>query len=213
MSGLWKNPLLALLFVTSIALAKAPTYWQFDSDNQGITIYTREHRDGLVEVRVQMFTPTTYSAFLRLLEDTANVPQWIDNVSHSRVVKQISSNENIVYTQFDAPWPAKDRDMVTYSQYELDALGFRLTIEDAPAQTLPEQQGYIRIRQVKATWTLQKLSNGDTMIEYQAFANPGGSLPDWLVNKLAKESARATFQGLREQLPRYQAMTHPNIIE
>ena len=33
---------------------------------------------------------------------------------------QISSNENIVYTQFKAPWPARDRDMVTYSKYEVE---------------------------------------------------------------------------------------------
>jgi hypothetical protein len=129
------------------------------------------------------------------------------------VLRQISETENIVYTQFAAPWPAKDRDMVTYSKFVIDDASFTLRIKDAPSNTLAEQEDYIRITRVKATWTLQKLTNGTTHIEYIAFADPGGALPDWLANDLAKESARNTFEGLRQQLPHYQTATHPKIKE
>ncbi|MEF1288444.1 START domain-containing protein [Vibrio sp. M260118] len=213
MTNLGKSILIFTLIASNYLYAKPSASWKFESDGDGITIYSREHSDGLVEIRARMFTPTSYSAFLTLLEDSDNVPNWIDNVSLSRVIKQISPTENIVYTQFSAPWPAKDRDMVTYSQYSFDEIGFTLNIKDAAAPSLPEQEGYIRIRSVQATWTLQKLTNGYSLIEYVAFADPGGDLPDWLANKLAKESARSTFEGLREQLPNYQDRTHPNIVE
>lgn len=213
MTCLRKSTIWALLMVSAVAYCQPSSHWQFEGDDNGITIYSRDHRDGLVEIRARMFAPTSYAAFLSLLEDTDNVPNWIDNVSHSRVVHQISSHENIVYTQFAAPWPAKDRDMVTYSKYTLDEIGFTLEIEDAPAASFAEQPGYIRITAVKATWTLQKLTNGMTLIEYTAFANPGGALPNWLVNKLAKESARNTFAGLKSQLPNYQSSSHPQISE
>ncbi|AIW16945.1 START domain-containing protein [Vibrio tubiashii] len=213
MTNLGKSICIFSLIASSAVWAKPVASWKFESDSDGITIYSREHSDGLVEIRARMFAPTSYGAFLLLLEDTANVPNWIDNVSLSRVIKQISSNENIVYTQFAAPWPAKDRDMVTYSKYSVDEIGFTLNIKDAPPASLPEQEDYIRITSVKATWTLQKLTNGSALIEYVAFADPGGALPDWLANKLAKESARNTFMGLREQLPNYQGSAHPNIKE
>lgn len=213
MTNLGKSIFVFTLIASNYINAKPSAGWNFESDQDGITIYSREHSDGLVEIRARMFTPTTYSAFLTLLEDTANVPNWITNVSLSRVIKQISPTENIVYTQFSAPWPAKDRDMVTYSQYSHDDIGFTLEIKDAPQTSLPKQDGYIRITDVQATWTLQKLTNGYSLIEYVAFADPGGDLPDWLANKLAKESARSTFEGLREQLPDYQDRTHPNIVE
>ena len=74
-----------------------------------------------------MQVETSYSGFLLLLEDSDNVPNWIDNVSHSEVLMQISANENIVYTQFKAPWPARDRDMVTYSKYEVEEGQFTLS--------------------------------------------------------------------------------------
>ncbi|MDF5474017.1 hypothetical protein P3695_26205, partial [Vibrio parahaemolyticus] len=131
--------------------ASANENWQFESDKDGITIYSREHSDGLVEIRARMFTPTSYGAFLTLLEDSDNIPNWIDNASHSRVLNQISTTENIVYTQFKAPWPAKNRDMVTYSKYWVDELGFTIEIKSAPDSYLAEQNGYVRIRSVDAT--------------------------------------------------------------
>ncbi|HHF2899065.1 TPA: START domain-containing protein [Vibrio alginolyticus] len=193
--------------------ASANENWQFESDKNGITIYSREHSDGLVEIRARMFTPTSYGAFLTLLEDSDNIPNWIDNASHSRVLNQISATENIVYTQFKAPWPAKNRDMVTYSKYWVDELGFTIEIKSAPDSYLAEQNGYVRIRSVDATWELQKLTNDITLVEYKAFADPGGLLPNWLINKLSKESAWATFSNLRKELPEYQQYSHPQIDE
>ncbi|ELB2281248.1 START domain-containing protein [Vibrio alginolyticus] len=193
--------------------ASANENWQFESDKDGITIYSREHSDGLVEIRARMFTPTSYGAFLTLLEDSDNIPNWIDNASHSRVLNQISATENIVYTQFKAPWPAKNRDMVTYSKYWVDDLGFTIEIKSAPDSYLAEQNGYVRIRSVDATWELQKLTNDTTLVEYKAFADPGGLLPNWLINKLSKESAWATFSNLRKELPEYQQYSHPQIDE
>ncbi|MDW3113414.1 START domain-containing protein [Vibrio sp. 1727] len=193
--------------------ASANENWQFESDKNGITIYSREHSDGLVEIRARMFTPTSYGAFLTLLEDSDNIPNWIDNASHSRVLNQISATENIVYTQFKAPWPAKNRDMVIYSKYWVDELGFTIEIKSAPDSYLAEQNGYVRIRSVDATWELQKLTNDTTLVEYKAFADPGGLLPNWLINKLSKESAWATFSNLRKELPEYQQYSHPQIDE
>ncbi|ULF80233.1 START domain-containing protein [Vibrio alginolyticus] len=193
--------------------ASANENWQFESDKNGITIYSREHSDGLVEIRARMFTPTSYGAFLTLLEDSDNIPNWIDNASHSRVLNQISATENIVYTQFKAPWPAKNRDMVTYSKYWVDELGFTIEIKSAPDSYIAEQNGYVRIRSVDATWELQKLTNDTTLVEYKAFADPGGLLPNWLINKLSKESAWATFSNLRKELPEYQQYSHPQIDE
>ena len=193
--------------------ASANENWQFESDKNGITIYSREHSDGLVEIHARMFTPTSYGAFLTLLEDSDNIPNWIDNASHSRVLNQISATENIVYTQFKAPWPAKNRDMVTYSKYWVDELGFTIEIKSAPDSYLAEQNGYVRIRSVDATWELQKLTNDTTLVEYKAFADPGGLLPNWLINKLSKESAWATFSNLRKELPEYQQYSHPQIDE
>ncbi len=186
--------------------------WKLAKSEDGIRVHTREHQGGLVEIRAQMFVETSYGAFLLLLEDSNNLPNWVDNVSKSEVLKQVSPTENIVYTKFAAPWPAKDRDMVTYSRYELLDGAFQLEIKDA-SQQYPEQESYIRIKAVEAHWTLEKLTNGLTHINYTAYADPGGMLPDWLANKLSVSGAFNTFSALKAQLPKYQNQQHSMINE
>ncbi|MBY7968833.1 START domain-containing protein [Vibrio fluvialis] len=208
----WLSALLLLLPMISWAETAQPVSWEMAKNQDGITIQTRKHRDGLVEIRAQMLVPTTYAAFMSLLENSSNLPNWIDHVASSRVLKKISDHENIVYTRFSAPWPARDRDMVTYSQFQQFPGSLVLTIEDASDQ-YPEKEGFVRIKAVKATWVLEKLTNGMTHIDYTAFADPGGMLPNWLANKLSVSSAFNTFEALREQLPKYQGKRHPHVTE
>lgn len=206
---------IALLFVQCTVWANSnhkAQAWKLARSEDGIRVHTREHQGGLVEIRTQMFVETSYAAFLVLLEDSSNVPKWVDNVSESRVLKQISSSENLVYTKFAAPWPAKDRDMVTYSRYQLIDGAFQLEINDA-SQQYPEQPGFVRIKAVEAKWTLEKLTNGLTHIDYTAYADPGGMLPDWLANKLSVSGAFNTFSALKIQLPNYQHRSHKTIRE
>lgn len=205
--------ILPRILVVGLCLFSALSYatqWQFVKSESGITIHKRNHGNGLVEVRAQMQVETSYSGFLLLLEDSDNVPNWIDNVSHSEVLMQFSSNENIVYTQFKAPWPARDRDMVTYSKYEVKDGQFTLAIKDA-SNYLAKESGYIRINEVDALWVLQPLTNGLTHITYTAYANAGGILPDWLMNRLSANNAFSTFKKLKDQLPKYQGQQHPNL--
>ncbi len=73
-----------ILVLGLCALLNAHLYpWQFVKSEDGIIIDKRPHSEGLVEIRAQMQTPTTYSGFLLLLEDSENVPNWIDNMSKS----------------------------------------------------------------------------------------------------------------------------------
>ncbi|WP_417869186.1 START domain-containing protein [Vibrio furnissii] len=208
----WLSTALWILPMLSWANDAPPIAWHMAKSDNGITIQTRKHRDGLVEIRAQMLVPTTYAAFMNLLENSSNLPNWIDHVASSRVLKQISDHENIVYTRFSAPWPARDRDMVTYSQFQQFPGSLVLTIEDASDQ-YPEKEGFVRIKAVKATWVLEKLTNGMTHIDYTAFADPDGMLPNWLANKLSVSSAFNTFEALREQLPKYQGKRHPHVTE
>ncbi|MEZ8814248.1 hypothetical protein AB6E02_02260 [Vibrio cyclitrophicus] len=188
--------ILARIVALGLCTLSTLTYaapWQFVKSEDGIVIDKRPHSEGLVEIRAKMQTPTSYSGFLLLLEDSDNVPNWIDNVSESQVLMQISETENIVY-----------------SQYSVEDGQFVLSIKDA-SNYLAKESGYIRIYDVDALWTLQPLTNGNTYITYTAYANAGGILPNWLMNKLSIGSALSTFKGLKEQLPKYQGQQHPHL--
>ncbi|MCW8346921.1 START domain-containing protein [Vibrio sp. ZSDZ65] len=205
-------PISGLSETTSDSAQVVRKPWLVSYNQDAITLYKREHKDGLVEIRVHADVETTFSGFLLLFEDTEHVPTWLHNVDQTKVLSQLSVNENIVYTTFAAPWPALDRDMVTYSRYYQQGKRFVLEIRDA-SEYLAKQAGFIRITQVKSRWELTKLGDGQVFIMYTAFADPGGALPDWLVNQLAIDGAIETFKGLKREIRHYQHLSHPNIVD
>ncbi|OEF23704.1 START domain-containing protein [Vibrio rumoiensis] len=186
--------------------------WQPYKQESGIFISQREHDNGLVEIRATTEISTSLSSFLFLLQDVDRAPQWLDGIEKTQVLQQITPDKNIVYTLFRAPWPVKDRDMVTFSQfYQTSSNQFAIEIKSDDAY-LPNQDGRIRIRDVNAMWILTKLDNGKTKIDYEAYADPGGILPTWLVNDLARKGALKTFQNLKQILPEYQKKQHPDLL-
>ncbi|WP_338165905.1 START domain-containing protein [Vibrio sp. 10N] len=196
----------------SVIAAPSGKPWLVSYNQDAVTLYKREHHTGLIEIRVHADVSTTFAAFLRLFEDTANVPNWLHNVDQTKVLAQLSSNENIVYTTFAAPWPAKNRDMVTYSRYYQTGRRFVLEISDA-SDYLAQQPDYIRIEKVRSRWELTKLTENQVFVVYTAFADVGGALPDWLANQLTIEGAIETFKGLKREIAGYQHLSHPNVTD
>jgi hypothetical protein len=94
--------------------------------------------------------------------------------------------------------------MVTHSVSTYpDAHTLILEVKDASEQK-DNSNGYVRMTDVEANWTLQELSNGLTHISYTAYANPEGLLPVWITNEITLDSVKSTFQALKKRLPLYQ---------
>jgi len=67
----------------------------------------------------------------------------------------------------------------------------------------PPVPGVVRIPSLRGHWTLSPLNGGHaTQAEYQVHADPGGSLPGWIVNMVSKEIPFQTIASLREQVKR-----------
>ncbi|UGA57754.1 START domain-containing protein [Vibrio sp. VB16] len=193
--------LLSLLPASNV-LAEEP--WQPVLTDNDIIIHKRERQIGLIEIRAQMVTMTSLEACMRILSDAESVSKWVAHAKEATILKRISPNEYLVQTIFSAPWPTSNRDMITYSTIsQPDKNTLILTVKDAH-QSLPKQTGLVRMTDVQANWTVQKLSNGMTHISYTAYANPNGIIPVWLANELTIGSVSATFQNLKKRLPLYQ---------
>lgn len=191
--------------ICSVALAEQ-TDWKWVSSKQGVDLFQQETESGLVKIKAHMVSTGTPSAFIALLHDTENAPLWIARVVKVEVLAQPSEHEFIVYTQFSAPWPLKNRDMLTYSNYYTQADGsFAFDITDQHQllkgyqnQRMSDQT--VRIKDVRAHWQVKALSDNTIEIEYYAFADPNGIAPNWLVNKMVLKSAQKTFVNIRSRL-------------
>ncbi len=173
--------------------------WNLASASKNVTVYQRETQNNQLAVRGIAQLHSTTKAFLQLLDDTKRAPLWIANCREVTILSSDKNNIRIVHSKFDAPWPIKDRDMVTksVSYYQHNILF--IDIIDVGEQ-YPQTEGYVRMQQVNGQWKLFLAANGLLTIEYTGRADPAGKIPTWLANRTLISSVRETFENIVQQL-------------
>ena len=82
-----------------------------------------------------------------------------------------------------------------------DAVTKVVTI-DAPciADMVPVKPKVVRIANSNGKWVLTPLSNGHVKVVYTLHADPGGSIPAWLINLFVTQGPRQSFKKLKVHL-------------
>lgn len=176
--------------------------WQPWFSSDGLEIAKRKADQGINEVKVSMrIENANTNALLGVLEQVEQAGSWLPNVETVVLVSHPVPSRHLVYTVFDAPFPVTKRQLLTSSclsktqQGEKDV--YHLAVKGIVEPSLPKD--IITITPMRATWQFYDTDN-TLFIDYQAFANPNGHLPVWLVNRTALTNTKLAFQSLRELL-------------
>ncbi|MDR7119619.1 START domain-containing protein [Rheinheimera soli] len=194
---------LVMLVVLVLPAVAADVVWTSLKTKAGISLSYRYAP--ALEVKASAFYPGTPESFLLLLKDTKSVQRWLKQSEDAKLLDGSTESHWKVYTRFQSVWPVSPRDMVTCADVSNTEKNMLIEISDC-SDLMPETKGYVRIRDVKAVWTLTPKDQGFDM-QYQGSANPGGELPQWLVKQLTLSSLRASFVAFKTELkrPAYQA--------
>ncbi|AWL11826.1 hypothetical protein HMF8227_01348 [Saliniradius amylolyticus] len=199
----------SLLFLVSIASGANPTClttadtWQQAKAPSTIQLYYRTLPDsGHLEVTAATELSGQPEDFIRLLRQTQRAPEWMANVRSVEVLSEPEPNVDIVHTKLNAPWPVRDRDMVTRSTIKRDPDGhIHIQVTDL-GQHYPQETGFVRMTHVRGRWQLTPGSSGTFNLCYRGSGSAAGRLPQWLSNNLLLSAMKRTFTRLRE-LPEF----------
>ncbi|MBX2892285.1 MAG: hypothetical protein KF734_15265 [Saprospiraceae bacterium] len=181
--------------------------WIFKSEKDGVKVYYRKTSD-VYEIKMLTTMKATLSGAVQLLNEVDNYPVWGYKISEAKLLQQVNEREFYYYSKLDFPWPLSDRDIVVHSKMEQDSTTKKITSTGhAKPSRIPEQKGVVRIKTTTTRWTITPSTSGQINIEYYIHSNPGGNIPDWLVNMAIDMGPRETLNGMRKilQQPKYQA--------
>lgn len=190
----------------SIARAEPPAAgpWQFVKQSDGIVVERRVvGGSSLKEFRGRAEIAAPVSSILAVFSDVPRAVEWMDSCNGSRTIAELSDRDYIVYNRTHAPWPVADRDVVLRDSVTFDEAAKKVqldfwSVDDA---RMPAVAGVVRMPFLRGHWTLWPSADGTTTrVEYQVHANPGGRLPDWIVNYVSRELPYSTIEGLRKQV-------------
>ena len=180
--------------------------WNLEKQQGEVRVYSVNGATGYKDILAKTTVKSDLLALLRLLDDVEFAPHWVANAMQVKILQAASTEERLVHTFFNAPWPIKDRDMVTYSKTHIEANSIQIDIFNKGNET-PLNPNYVRMQDMFGVWKVTSTDQSHIEISYQGGGNPAGNIPHWLANRALIDATFDTFVKLSEVilLEKYQS--------
>jgi hypothetical protein len=189
-----------MLLTVSFASAESPAQDGFEAVRvqEGIYSFQRvRHGDALPVFRARMRIPSDVWTVLAVLEDVNRACEWTAHCTEMRKLHTLSAQEIVVYARMDAPWPVRDRDIVTRVRVEPEARNLIIArIDGVDTPGTPPRPGVVRMPSMHAAYRFRSLSEREVEVTYDVEVDPGGTLPDWLKTLVSRDLAHDTIARL-----------------
>lgn len=171
---------------------------ELKKEKDGIKIYSCPVANSAIKaIRVEFDVNSTLEKYISIVTDIDDYKRWRSREKNHKVLKRISANELIYYTQISAPFPVSDRDLVSHLIINKDSIknGLIVTVEAMP-DYLPVKSGFVRVPKSKSIMKLTTV--GENVLHADCFieADPGGQIPAWVVNSFSTTAPFETFSNL-----------------
>ncbi len=182
--------ILSLVLVLVLEAAE----WRSVKEKNGITVHTRAlEGSDFLEFRGETVVEGSVDTLVAILYDTPNAPAWIHECSFGMTLEEIAFGENYIFQIYDLSFPVSNRQVILHSQLTYTDKGARLDTVEANGfcdnkqlsrcQKVKEAD-LIEITKSRGFYLFERIDNMRTRVIWQQHIEPGGSVPDWLVNAL-----------------------------
>ncbi|MFQ3197528.1 MAG: hypothetical protein ACI8R9_002156 [Paraglaciecola sp.] len=185
-----------LCWLLCIALPGIAQEWERAKQQDGVSVFSRPLPNNLLQIKALTTVTANHEAFIRLLGDIEHCTKWIANCKKIEIIATPDQATRLVHTFLSAPWPIRDRDVVTRSVTTKNQDTLEILIEDA-GQTYPLAPGHVRMTDVHGQWRLVEIPDGTMTVSYVGSASPAGEIPDWLAKGALIDSIFETFNQLK----------------
>lgn len=177
--------------------------WEVIASRDGIVVSRRAVAGrAFPELRAVGEVVGTPYEVLAILTDVPAYVEWLPDCVESKSVRRIDAWRSIIYTRTDVPWPIADREVVVDNVVSFIAPPSKVTVAFAavPAPDVTQGVGTIRMEHATGFYAIETIDEGRSRVQYQIDADPGGTLPDWLIRLQSTRNPLETIAGLRRRL-------------
>lgn len=192
--------ILTILLIFPFWMNAQESDWKLEKENDGISVYTREVGGMKIkEFKATATIETKIKVLVDMVIDAETYVDWIDKMEEAEIVEKVNENEFYIYSQVDVPWPFDNRDIVTLNKVIKDEKTGAVTIAiTAVSGKVPEKDGVIRMPESSGFWKFSPNKEGKIAVVYQYLADPGGGIPEWLVNMFLVDGPFKTLENMKK---------------
>lgn len=187
-------------------------------DHDGVQVWTCPiSGNSLLAFEAHTLVQSTLSGLVGLLMDSAAGPKWVFRMNRIDMLRKDETAGTFLLRAESDFWPLKDRDVYLEGKVTQQPTTLAVSIDSrsTPAGRFPDNPDFVRMPSMIGQWEFRPAGQGKVLVIMSGRADPGGSIPGFLVNLVIQETPYRTLLGLRRQVSerRYQQMRIPGIRE
>jgi len=193
--------IIAFSFLCLIVHACEATEWKLKKETRTMKIFTtNEDNSSYKSVKVECTVNAKFAQVIAALFDLDRQHEWVYNNKSSKLLKHVSDNELIYYSEVNVPWPCTNRDFIAHLKVTQPAPDVVNIESHSEPNYLPEKDGLVRVKSSSSHWVLTAIGNNQLKIEYTIQFDPSGSVPAWLTNAFVTKGPYETFDKLQDRI-------------
>ena len=180
-------------------------------------MFTRNVADSKIKaIQIRSVINASLSQLVAVILDIDATAEWAPGTKSAVILQRPGPAELYYYSEVRFPWPASNRDFVAHLRVMQDPVTKTVTVHSANIpDRAPLKKGVVRVLHAVGKWTIVPKEKNRLEVLYELLADPGGSIPAWVVNLLSTRSPLEAFTRLRAQVtkPAYQNIKLPFLQE
>ena len=206
----WHCATVFMVLIAAAVTAAAEIHlseWKKVSNREGITGYTRMTSLTTVEeVKAVGVIEAPVAVIEAVIRDVEAEPRFMFKCAEAAefIPPGLTVTDDIgyVYNRTGMPWPVSDRYVVVKSVLMVDTKTGTLYVRarEVTAGYPHAPSGLVRMPILRHIMIVTPLDESKSKVHYQVLADPGGSLPTFLVNLFSKKMGVDTIAGLRKMV-------------
>jgi hypothetical protein len=192
-----------VVFVFTAMGLHAQEPWKLAKDAEGIKVFTRsvpgssaDEFKGIAEIDAPV------EVIVEVFKDIPSFTQWYGFCKEIKLLKHDSENHRVMYFVLKTMGPVKDRDLVmeAFDKFDKQAGTNTIAISALKEELVPIQDKYVRMTDLNATYSMNRVDQDRTHVVYTVKADPAGYIPAFIANIIQKDQPFLTLKGLREMV-------------
>lgn len=196
----------SLLLIPLVVLGIDEPRWEFAAEAEGVKVYGRKRGDGDVrEMKAIGLIDAPPGEVWKAVRDYDNYPKTMPYVEGGKVLSREGGDKvTLLYSLINTPLVDR-RDyiirLVDESNWQ-EGKGFMKvtwTVVNDMDEKVPVPKDVVRVRINEGYWLLEPREEGKkTFATYYVFTSPGGSIPNFIINKANSMAVPAVFTAIKK---------------
>ena len=152
-------------------------------------------------IKAELEVMTTLSQYASLVLDIDSYHEWNYAARNARIISRISDTELIYYAEMDSPWPVTDRYVILRLKVNQnpDSKVLKINLNLVP-ELMTEKEGFVRVKEYHSQLLVVPVSNEKVSVDFILTVDPGGIIPEWVINLVSTKFPVKTFSNIKTRL-------------